>query len=79
LNSRNKYQILDIESVADDTIVSVDKQVHSESEGSTGSIPKVARRDSESVLNSSNKKHGKKADKNQTDKEERIVAIRTLH
>jgi hypothetical protein len=74
LNSHNKYQVLDVESVADDTVVSLVKHVHSESEGSTGSIPKVARRDSKSVLNSSIKKQGKKTDKDETNKEERILA-----
>ena len=53
LDSKNRYQVLDEELITDN------RDLSNESEGSTGTIPKVARWDSESVLNSSKKKKKK--------------------
>ena len=63
MNSHNRYQVLDSECY-------LESHVCTESEGSTGSIPKVARRDSKSVLNSS------KGNNTNPDKEEKVL-IRT--
>src|SRR6266704_1133934 len=52
LNSRNRYQALDIDELTDSTIV-MEQVLGSESEGSTGLNPNMAWQDSKTVLNSS--------------------------
>ncbi len=70
MNSWNRYQALDIDELTDSTIV-MEQVLGSESEGSTGLNPNVARRDSKTMLNSSkNNKTMKKSSK--PEKEEKI-------